>query len=143
MEIKPYEQLTFDEWIKYWYDLDVAIFGEAEAKNHMMEESAKNEAMRKLWKAKGFKTVGEYEEWEKDHFKERDAYLRRLGVLPAEYTEEYGELCRELNALNKQWATSPNKIGIAKQIEEVKAKMEKFVKEYDPLKEGEQGAQNK
>lgn len=137
-----YKDLTFSQWIAMWNDLNVALFGEEEAKEYAKKDAPRNNALRKLWKAKGFKTVGEYEEWEKDHFKERDAYLRRLGVLPAEYTEEYGELCRELNALNKQWTTSPNSI-IAKQIEEVKAKMEKFVKEYDPLKEREQGAQNK
>lgn len=76
-----YEDLTFDEWVLMWDDLNKALFTEEEAKEFREKDKAKNNALRKLWNKIGAKTVGEYEAWEKEHKKQRNEFLRReLGV---------------------------------------------------------------
>lgn len=72
-----YKDQTFNQWIAMWHDLNVALFGEAEAKEMAKDDAARNNALRKLWKVKGFKTLGEFEEWEKTHMEEKNAFLSK------------------------------------------------------------------
>ena len=80
MEIEKehyFKDLSFDEWLQQWHDLNVAVFGQAEAMRYWKEDKRRNDALRKLWKVKGFKTLGQFEEWEKDHMKEKNDFIRR------------------------------------------------------------------
>lgn len=80
------KNMTFDQWLAKWHDLNVALFGEEEAKKYWEEDKPRNNALRKLWKKIGANTVGEYEAWEKNHKKQRNEFLRR--ELGAEGKEE-------------------------------------------------------
>lgn len=71
------DEMTIDQWLAKWYDLNVTIFGEAEADKYWEEDRPKNNALRKLWKVKGFTKYGQFREWEKDHMEEKRAFLER------------------------------------------------------------------
>lgn len=75
--MKDYKDLTFDEWYAMWDDLNKAIFGDEQAKLYREMDRPRNRALKALWKAKGFRTVGEFEEWEKTHIREKKAFLER------------------------------------------------------------------
>lgn len=72
-----YEDLTFDEWVLMWDDLNKALFTEEEAREFREQDRPRNNALRKLWNHYGFKTVGEFESWEKEHMEEKKEFLRR------------------------------------------------------------------
>lgn len=75
--MKDVKDMTFDEWLKMWSDLNRVFFDEEEIKEFEKQDKPRNEALRKLWKVKGFKTVGEFEEWEKTHMEEKNAFLSK------------------------------------------------------------------
>lgn len=75
--MKDVKDMTFDEWLKMWSDLNKVFFDEEEIKEFEKQDKPRNEALRKLWKVKGFNTVGEYETWEKEHIAERNEFIRR------------------------------------------------------------------
>lgn len=72
-----YEDLTFDEWVLLWDDLNKVLFTPEEAKEYREKDRPRNNALRKLWQMHGIKTVGEYAAWEKEHMKEKNEFLRR------------------------------------------------------------------
>ena len=74
------DEMTFEEWQAYWYRKNEEIFGEAKAREFMLQDLEKDTAMKELWMAKGFKTVGEYVTWEKDHMEERNEFFRKRGA---------------------------------------------------------------
>ena len=75
--MKDVKDMTFDEWLKMWDDLNRVFFDEETMKEIEKEDKPRNEALRKLWKVKGFQTVGQYEAWEKEHIAERNAFIER------------------------------------------------------------------
>lgn len=72
-----YEDLTFDEWVLFWDDLNKALFKPEEAKAFREMDRLRNNALRKLWNHYGLKTIGEFEAWEKEHMAEKKAFLER------------------------------------------------------------------
>lgn len=77
--MKEYKELNFNEWLKHWHDLHVALFGEEIANEMAKKDMRHNSILKKLWQEKGFKTIGEYAEWEKDHLEERNDFFRKNG----------------------------------------------------------------
>lgn len=69
--------MTFQQWIKKWEDLNVVLFGEEGAKLYHELDKPRNKALWKLWQIHGFKTVGEFEDWEREHMAEKNAFLER------------------------------------------------------------------
>ncbi len=75
--MKKREDMTLDEWFKQDYDLNVAIFGEKQAKVFLQQDMVRYKALKKLWIQKGFRTLGEFEAWEFSHMKEKNEFLRK------------------------------------------------------------------
>ena len=73
--MKDVRDMTFDEWYKMWDDLNVALFGEEEAKLYRELDRRRNRALKALWIAKGFKTYGEFEDWEREHMADKNAFM--------------------------------------------------------------------
>lgn len=69
--------MTLEQYQAYWYRKYAEVFGKHEADQWLRDNLAHHTAMKQLWIQKGFKTVGEYDDWEKDHIEERNEFFRR------------------------------------------------------------------
>lgn len=72
--------MTFEEWQMYWYKKNIEVFGKHQADVWLMEDLKHDTALKELWIAKGIKTIGEYEAWEKDHIQERNEFFKKKGI---------------------------------------------------------------
>lgn len=77
--MSEFENMTLEQYEKYWLDKQIAILGSVEAKKLQSETRNHYLIMKQLWMSKGFKKYGEYERWGKDHKAERNAYFRERG----------------------------------------------------------------
>jgi hypothetical protein len=75
--MKNIEDMTLEEYQKYWYDRYFELFGKGAADKWLKDNLNHHTALKALWIAKGFRTVGEFESWEKGHAEERDEFLGR------------------------------------------------------------------
>ena len=71
------KNMTLEQYQAFWYRKYFEIFGKHEADRWLKENLAHHTALKTLWIAKGIKTVGEFEEWEKTHMEEKEEFLRR------------------------------------------------------------------
>jgi len=71
---------NYNEKVQEDYDLYMALFGKDYADKWLKRQRPVHNAMRKLWKIKGFTYYGQYEDWERDHIEERNEFLKKEGV---------------------------------------------------------------
>lgn len=72
--------MSLEEYEMYWYRLRMQIFGSKNANDWLKANRNSHLIMKQLWMEKGFKTYGEFEEWDVDHRAERNEYFRKRGV---------------------------------------------------------------
>ena len=75
-----YRQQTFWDRVQEEYDLRIALFGKDQADEWSRRNRPLHLVQEQLWREKGFKTRGEYDDWEENHKEERNAYLKAKGV---------------------------------------------------------------
>lgn len=85
--MKEFREFDFKEYQKYWYDKHVELFGKEQAVKMALESKQHDEILQQLWLDKGFKNVGECEDWVRDHTEERNAYFRER--------MDYDSFCRK------------------------------------------------
>lgn len=71
--------LSFEQWEMHYYRIHKELFGKKEADQWLSDNLGHHTVLKELWMEKGFKTYGEYSEWEKDHIQERNEYCRKRG----------------------------------------------------------------
>lgn len=71
--------MNFEQWQMSYYKIHLALFGKREADQWLSDNLVHHTILKELWIEKGFKTYGEYAEWEKEHIKERNEYFKKKG----------------------------------------------------------------
>lgn len=79
METHKFDDMTLEQYEKYWYDIEAELFGSAKAKEYQQADRTHYLIMKQLWMEKGFHKYKQYREWEETHKEERNEYFRRKG----------------------------------------------------------------
>lgn len=75
-----YRKSNYNDRVQETYDLYIALLGKDYADKWLIRQRPVHNAMIKLWRIKGFRNYGEYEDWEREHIEERNEYLKKEGV---------------------------------------------------------------
>lgn len=74
-----FDELTLEQYEKYWYDIEEQLFGKPKAKEYQKADRTHFLIMKQLWIDKGFHKFKEYRLWEANHKEERNEYFRLKG----------------------------------------------------------------
>lgn len=75
-----FRKMGFWERVNYEYEIYINFFGKAYADDWLGINRPLHLSMEKLWRTHGFKTYGEYLDWETTHMDERNEYYQKEGV---------------------------------------------------------------
>lgn len=78
--MKRTDDMTFEEWQAYWHRTYAQLFGKGDADKWLKDNLTRDTIMKELWIKKGFKTYGQYRQWETTHAQERNEFFERRGV---------------------------------------------------------------